>query len=57
MKDKLAKLIDVKSLVTLGMVACYIAVILMDRNINTDFQTLMTMILGFYFGTQATKKD
>lgn len=55
MKEKLAKLIDVKSIVTLllTIVFCYLAVI---GKIPQDFMTIFTVIIAFYFGTQM-KKD
>lgn len=55
MKNKFAKLIDVKSIVTLLLTAvfCYLAV----SKIITGEQFLMifTTIIAFYFGTQAQK--
>lgn len=54
MKEKIAKLIDVKSIVTLSLtlVFCYLAV---SGKIPQDFMTIFTVIIAFYFGTQATK--
>ena len=54
MKNKFAKLIDVKSIVTLLLtfVFCYLAVL---GRIPQDFMTIFTVIIAFYFGTQATK--
>lgn len=56
MKDKLAKLIDVKSIVTLiiTFVFSYLAI---AGNISSEnYMTIFTVIISFYFGTQATKK-
>lgn len=54
---KIAKLIDVKSLVTLGLVYTLILVILssiqIEENIFQLFSYLLMLICGFYFG----KKD
>ena len=57
MLNKLAKLIDVKSLVTLSftVVFCYLAVV--GYVTSDQFLSLYTMIIGFYFGTQFGKKD
>ena len=55
MKEKLQKLIDVKSLVTLLLtgVFCYLSII---GNLSTEFMTIYTTIIAFYFGTQAAKR-
>jgi len=55
MKNKLARLIDVKSIVTimLAMVFCYLAVVKVIT--GSEFLTVFIMIIGFYFGTQAAK--
>lgn len=57
MKERFAKLIDVKSIVTIliTMVFSYLSII---GKISSDqFVTLFTIIIGFYFGTQSTKKE
>lgn len=57
MLQKLTKLIDVKSIVTLSFtgVFCYLAIV---GCISTDqFISLYTMIIGFYFGTQYAKRE
>lgn len=54
-KEKVAKLIDVKSIVTilLTVVFAYLAVI---RVISADqFLTIFVTIIAFYFGTQTQK--
>ena len=57
MIQKLTKLIDVKSIVTLSFTAvfCYLAIV---GEVNAEqFISLYTMIIGFYFGTQYAKKN
>jgi hypothetical protein len=54
MIDRLTKLIDVKSIVTLTLTASFVAQVAMN-GVNEQFMTIYTMIMGFYFGTQATK--
>lgn len=51
--NKIAKLIDVKSLVTLTLtgVVAYLAVIG-----KIDIENIYLMIIAFYFGTQVQKK-
>lgn len=56
MGKKLAKLIDVKSIVTLVLtgVFAYLSII---GNIPEQFLTIYTVIISFYFGTQVGKKE
>lgn len=57
MKTKLAKLIDVKSIITLVLTAvfCYLAVA--KAITGQEFLTIFTMIISFYFGTQSKKAE
>lgn len=55
MKNKLAKLIDVKSIVTLCLTLVFCVLSLIGV-VPQEFLAIYTMIIGFYFGTQATKK-
>lgn len=55
MREKLAKLIDVKSIITILLVGTFIY-----RNITCDisgeqFMTIFTTVIAFYFGTQYGK--
>ena len=52
--ERLTKLIDVKSLVTLTLTASFVAQVA-TGTVNEQFMTIYTMIMGFYFGTQAAK--
>ena len=57
MKEKLTKLINIKSIVTLitTIVFCYLAIIgVITAEI---FMTVFTMIISFYFGTQAARDN
>lgn len=55
MKDKISRLIDVKSLVTLFLTAVF-GVQTLKGNISPEqFQTVFTTIIAFYFGTQYNK--
>ena len=57
MKDKLTKLLTVKSIVTilLTLVFSYLSVI---SKISPElFMTVFTVIIAFYFGTQVEKKS
>lgn len=56
MKEKLAKLIDVKSIMTLVLTGVF-AVLSALRIITPDqFMDVFKLIVTFYFVTQATKK-
>lgn len=54
-KEKLAKLIDVKSIVTilLTLVFCITCFL----NVPAELKDVYFMIMGFYFGTQSKKKE
>ncbi len=54
--EKIAKLIDVKSLVTilLTLVFCYLSI---TKTLTPEFMTIYTVVIAFYFGTQAGKKQ
>lgn len=55
MKNRIAKLIDVKSLVTITLTAVF-SVLAIRRDLTAEqVLTIYTMIIGFYFGTQAKK--
>ncbi len=55
MKERFAKLIDVKSLMTLALTIVFCALALMGTIGASEFLSIFTMIVGFYFGTQAQK--
>ena len=56
LKGRLAKLLDVKSLVTFLMSAVFAALALRGDISGQEFQTVFTVVIGFYFGTQAQKQ-
>lgn len=56
MKDKLAKLIDVKSIITLVLTGVF-ATETVKGDISADqFLTIFTVVISFYFGTQHEKR-
>lgn len=55
MKRKLIKLLDVKSIVTLSLTTVYSILALTDRISPSDFISIFTVIISFYFGTQYEK--
>lgn len=55
MLKKLAKLIDVKSLVTLALTAVFCVLALRETITPDQFLTVFTVVISFYFGTQYQK--
>ena len=57
MKERLAKLVDVKSIITIMLTAvfCYLSVI---QVISPElFMTVFTVVIAFYFGMQVKKNS
>lgn len=54
--ERLAKLIDVKSLSTLTMVGVFAFLSITGEVSPEQFLTIFTVVVSFYFGTQAGKK-
>ena len=52
MKERLSKLLSIKSLVTLAATAVFAALSLFGQLGTSEFLTVYTVIIGFYFGTQ-----
>ncbi len=57
MLKKIAKLIDVKSLVTLALTATFIVLSLKGTITADNFMSIFTVIIAFYFGTQVGKRE
>lgn len=54
--ERIAKLIDVKSLVTLLLTAVFSVLALKSVISGEQFLTIFTVVISFYFGTQSNKK-
>ena len=54
MKNRLAKLIDLKSIITILITACLIYGFKVN---NEQFMTIATMIFKFYFAKKSDKGD
>lgn len=54
--DRIARLIDVKSIVTLALTAVFAVLALKSIISGEQFLTIFTVIISFYFGTQTGKK-
>lgn len=55
MKDKIKKLIDVKSIVTIALTGTFTYLAIIGRINPEQFLTIFTVVIGFYFGTQYQK--
>ena len=55
MIKNISKLIDVKSIVTLVLTAVFSVLSLNDKISAEQFQTVFTVVISFYFGTQYQK--
>ena len=54
--ERVAKLIDVKSIVTLLLTVVFALLAMRGVISGEQFITIFTVIISFYFGTQASKK-
>lgn len=55
-KERFAKLIDVKSISTIVCVTVFAILALTEKISGQEFMSVFIMIMGFYFGTQSAKK-
>lgn len=55
MIEKIAKLIDVKSIVTLTLTVTFVILCLNGKTLDDKFVDIFKLIIVFYFGTQAAK--
>lgn len=55
MKERLARLLSIKSLVTLGATAVFAVLSVTGKLSAQEFLTVYTVIVSFYFGTQFEK--
>lgn len=56
MKAKIAKLIDVKSIMTLLLTIVFCVLACTGVISGGEFLSIFTMVVAFYFGTQSQKK-
>lgn len=55
-KKRLANLLSVKSIVTLVLTGVF-AFMSVTNKISQEFMTIYTVVIAFYFGTQANKNN
>ncbi len=54
---QIAKLIDVKSIITLVLTAVFAVLSVRGVISSSEFLSVFTLIIGFYFGVQHAKKN
>lgn len=57
MNERLSKLLTVKSLVTIALTVVFCALSVTGVVTGEQFLTVFTVVISFYFGTQAEKKS
>ena len=57
MQERLTKLLTVKSIVTLILTAAFTYLAVTGKIGATEFLTIFTTVIAFYFGTQTSKKE
>lgn len=57
LKERIAKLIDVKSIVTLILVGVFSFLSIQGTITGQEFLTIFTVVISFYFGTQTVKSE
>lgn len=56
-KKRLGNLLAVKSLVTITLTVVFAVLALRGDISGTEFLTIFTVVIGFYFGTQRVNED
>lgn len=56
-KKRLGNLLAVKSLVTITLTVIFAVLALRGDISGTEFLTIFTVVIGFYFGTQRVNED
>jgi uncharacterized membrane protein len=57
LKKRLANLLAVKSLVTITLTVVFAVLALRETISGSEFLTIFTVVIGFYFGTQRVNED
>jgi len=55
-KERVARLLSVKTLVTLALTGTFVFLSATQVIESEQFMTIFTVVISFYFGTQATKE-
>lgn len=54
-RERIAKLIDVKTIVTFALTAAFVYLSVSEKIEPQIFMTIYTMIIGFYFGSNVER--
>ena len=57
MKERISKLLSVKSIVTIVLTAVFAVLALTSRITGDQFLTVFSVVIAFYFGTQHEKRN
>lgn len=57
MKEKITKLVNVKSMVTIILCGVFAYLSVIGNITSEQFLTIFTVVISFYFGTQSVKKE
>ena len=57
LKERLSKLLTVKSIVTVALTIVFCVLALKGVITGAEFLTIFTTVIAFYFGTQSTKES
>ena len=57
LKKRLGNLLTVKSIVTIVLTVVFTVLALRGRISGTEFLTIFTTVIAFYFGTQRVRED
>lgn len=56
-KKRLAALVNVKTIITFAVTAVFVALALRGSIPSGEALTIVTVVIGFYFGTQKQKQE
>ena len=54
-RERIAKLIDVKTIVTFALTAAFVYLSIAEKIQPEIFMTIYTMVIGFYFGSNVER--
>ena len=54
---RITNLLKIKSLVTLALTAAFVYLCIVGQISADQFLTIFTVVIAFYFGTQASRRD
>ena len=57
LKKRLGNLLTVKSIVTIVLTVVFTVLALRESISGSEFLTIFTVVIGFYFGTQRVSED